>query len=209
VGSRVAQLHLPFDTPPAAAELPRLRKRARELTEQYVGRAAAIWPAAAGGVEVSFALRGQTAGDACGHTGRIRYNEDLLVRYGDRFLEEIVPHEVAHVVVARAFRGRCRPHGEEWREVMRTFGAPARSCHAFETVPARRMKRIPYRCLCPDPHLLTLRAHRRIRRGHAEYRCRLCANVLVWSESPPPKRARRPPRAAEVPEAGRQAFVER
>jgi len=143
--------------------------------------AAGRWPEVAGPVAVSFALRGRTAGDACGRTGTIRYNAELLERHGDRFLEEIVPHEVAHVVVGRLFPGRRRPHGPEWRAVMAFFGAPARSCHAFETTPARKVGRVPYRCACAQPHLLTPRAHRRIRRGHATYHCVRCRETLVWT----------------------------
>jgi SprT protein len=48
--------------------------------------------------------------------------------------------------------------------------------------PARRTRRFAYRCTCPQPHLLTKRAHLRIRRGSAEYSCRECGNVLVRVE---------------------------
>jgi SprT protein len=139
---------------------------------------------------VSFALRGRCGGDACARTGTIRYNADLLERYGASFLAEIVPHEVAHLVVARACKGRPRPHGPEWKAVMRFFGVAARTCHGFETTPARAGTRWTYRCLCPEPHRLTPRAHRRIRRGHAEYHCRICGCVLVRPDGPRP-RARR------------------
>ncbi len=171
------QLELPFGVAPATADL----AAARRATEVWLERAAARWPAAAGQVHVSFALRGRVAGDACSRTHTIRYNAELLARHGEEFLAEIVPHEVAHLVVARVFPGRRRPHGAEWKHVMAFFGAKARSCHAFETTPARRVARVPYRCSCPEPHLLTARAHRRIRRGYATYHCRRCRGTLVWT----------------------------
>ena len=174
------QLALPFREVAGDPDVDALG-RARAETARWIARAAERWPTAAGPVGVSFALRGRAAGEACGRTGTIRYNPELLARYGTDFLEEIVPHEVAHVVVARAFPGRRRPHGPEWRGVMAFFGVPARACHAFETTPARRVGRIPYRCSCPEPHLLTPRAHRRIRRGFATYHCRRCLDTLVWT----------------------------
>lgn len=174
------QLALPLDAATREGDDADALARARDETTRWLERAAERWPKAVGPVRVSLALRGRTAGDVCGRTGAIRYNGELLARFGDAFLAEIVPHEVAHVVVARAFPGRRRPHGAEWREVMDFFGVRARSCHAFETTPARRVGRVPYRCACDKPHLLTPRAHRRIRRGHATYHCRQCRQTLVW-----------------------------
>ena len=186
-----AQLALPF-TSARREPTPEAMARARRATAEWIARAAAQWPKAAGDVHVSFALRGRVAGDACVRTGTIRYNAELLARHGDEFLDEIVPHEVAHVVVARVFPGRRRPHGPEWKHVMAFFGVRARSCHGFETTPARRVGRVPYRCSCPDPHLLTPRAHRRIRRGFATYHCRRCRDTLVWTgEGAPATKPRR------------------
>lgn len=176
------QLDLPFEGPardgkPVPVDA---LEWARRETTRWLERAAERWPSALAPVSVSLALRGRTAGDVCPRTAAIRYNGELLARHGDAFLQEIVPHEVAHVVVARAFPGRRRPHGPEWREVMGFFGVRARSCHHFETTPARRVGRVPYRCACAQPHLLTVRAHRRIRRGFATYYCRECRQTLVW-----------------------------
>jgi SprT protein len=149
-----------------------------------VERARAQWPRAKlPDPQVSFDLRGLTAGEACASDWLIRYNDELLQKHGEEFLAEIVPHEVAHLVVVGRFRRRrCRPHGPEWKEVMAFFGLPPRRCHRFEATPARRVRRISYRCSCPSPHLLTKRAHLRIRRGTAEYSCRRCGDVLVRVE---------------------------
>jgi SprT protein len=193
VSERVApQLALPFapvGTVAGAAPTAELRARAERDTERWLARAAVQWPRAAGPIRVSFALRGRCGGDACGRTSTVRYNADLLAQNGDAFLAEVVPHEVAHIVVARTCPTRRRPHGAEWKTVMRFFGAPARTCHRFETMPARVEGRVTYRCLCPEPHLLTARAHRRIRRRTAEYHCRKCGFALVWLGEKPRGRA--------------------
>jgi SprT protein len=186
--SRAArQLALPFDAVAPEAREAR-RERVRALTRELVVRAREQWPKKRiPDVKVAFGLRGHAAGDACARTATTRYNDELLDRYGDEFVRTIVPHEVAHVVTWAVF-GRVKPHGPEWRDVMRFFGAPPRVTHEFETTPARVMRRFRYRCACPDPHLMTKRAHLRIRRGTAEYRCRRCGEALVWVESRQPGR---------------------
>jgi SprT protein len=182
--SAAAQLPLPFpaDGPPAR-DAASWREHALARTRELVARARERWPKARlPEPTVAFDLRGLTAGEACSESGVIRYNEGLLWRYGQAFVDEIVPHEVAHLVAPALSRRRVRPHGAEWKAVMEFFGVPARRCHRFEAEPARRVRRVAYRCACPRPHLLTPRAHRRIRRGWAEYSCRECGHTLVRTE---------------------------
>jgi SprT protein len=175
------QLALPFESIDPAARSAR-RAAVRELSEGLVRRARERWPSARiGDVRVEFGLRGRAAGDACPSTGTTRYNSELLDRYGDEFVRSIVPHEVAHIVTWAVF-GRVKPHGPEWRSVMEFFGVDPSVTHDFETTPARRVRRVPYRCSCGIPHRLTKRAHLRIRRGTVEYRCRSCGDLLVHVE---------------------------
>ena len=176
----------PRDTPPSPAEYTppvsseELRTRVREITRNLIARARARWPRARiPEPRIEFRLRGRSAGEACAESGTTNYNLTLLERNGEAFLREIVPHEVAHHVVSSRIRRRVLPHGPEWREVMALFGARAHATHEFETEPARRVRTVPYRCGCETPHLLTLRTHRRIRRGIREYICRACRQVLV------------------------------
>jgi len=175
------QLELPF----AAAARPspkELRARVIERGRDLLARARAHWPAAEiPDVQVEFRVRGRAAGEACSRTAVANYNAELLEKYADDFIAEIVPHEIAHVVAGRVFPGRIRPHGAEWRAVMALFGARASVTHCFETTPARRTGRVPYRCRCAEPHLLTERAHRRIRRGTVEYSCRICRVKLTYA----------------------------
>lgn len=182
---RSPQLTLPFPAdPPDAGDARAPRARAVERTGMLVERARGRWPAVTiPDPTVTFDLRGLAAGEACAESNVIRYNEAMLLRYGQDFLDEIVPHEVAHLVVSAVFGRQVRPHGGEWRSVMRFFGVPARRCHAFEAEPVRRGPRFAYRCECSRPHLLTRRAHLRIRRGTFDYTCRICGSHLVRIES--------------------------
>ncbi len=187
-----AQLELPFSDPSGEAvsvdpeEIAEARaawwqRRVHEVTAEWIGRARAEWPDARFRFpRIAFRLRGRAAGEACRDSWSTNYNQQLLERYGEEFLDEIVPHEVAHLVVAAIHPGRVKPHGPEWRAVMQVFGVPARVTHGFETVPARRVGRVPYRCGCDRSHLLTVTAHRKIRRGWREYTCRTCREVLQY-----------------------------
>jgi len=133
-------------------------------------------------VAVRFDLRGTNAGQMRQYPGGrlvIRYNLAIAERQPEAFLAETVPHEVAHVVAA-VCHGRVRPHGPEWRAVMRWMGfrSPER-CHRFETPAATRsQRRWAYRCECREHRLSTTR-HNRARKGLA-YVCRTCGTPLHY-----------------------------
>jgi SprT protein len=175
------QLELPFETtrPPSPQEL---RERVIEYGRELLDRARAQWPEATiPDVRVEFRLRGRSAGEACATSLLTNYNAELLEKYGEDFILEIVPHEIAHVVVSRVFPRPVKPHGREWKLVMALFEAPASATHRFESKPARTLGRHPYRCRCESLHYLTTRAHRKIRRGYVEYSCRVCRERLEFA----------------------------
>lgn len=54
------------------------------------------------------------------------------------FIDEVVPHELAHLLVWKHF-GRVAPHGKEWKWMMEAvLGVPARRTHQFELESVRR-----------------------------------------------------------------------
>ncbi|TFH88637.1 metallopeptidase [Billgrantia azerbaijanica] len=124
-------------------------------------------------------LRGQCAGQAHFGRGGLRFNPVLLAENRQAFLVEVVPHEMAHWLVHHLEDGhRMRPHGHEWRTVMRRlFGLAPRATHRFDT---GRASPAPYRyrCAC-RMHAFTARRHALASRGRA-YRCRHCAQTLVY-----------------------------
>ena len=128
--------------------------------------------------EVSFDLRGQAAGQANYPKNKIRFNRDLLEKYTDEFVSQTVPHEFAHLVAYSKFGRRIRPHGVEWKSVMVALGVKPVRTHSFEVIPARRLKRFPYKCNCFDLfHELSTIRHNRIQRGKL-YICKKCGKAL-------------------------------
>lgn len=137
--------------------------------------------------EVAFDLRGRAAGQASWRQGKpplLRFNLAIARHYTDAFITDTVAHEVAHLVTRECHPG-ARPHGREWRAVMRQFGiiSPQR-CHAYEvgTDAVHRQRRWLYECGCRIHQLSTTR-HRRTQAGQMVYRCRTCGEVLSPARS--------------------------
>lgn len=127
-------------------------------------------------------LRGRVAGQAIWHVGgrtELRFNTDIAQRHRDHFLRHTVAHEVAHLVTVACF-GRVRPHGPEWRSIMRHFGIqdPTR-CHDYTLDEAglQRQRRWDYACACMRHQLSTTR-HNRVQRNRTSYHCRRCGTPL-------------------------------
>ncbi|MES9858457.1 MAG: SprT-like domain-containing protein [Sedimenticola sp.] len=132
-------------------------------------------------LDIRFDLTGRAAGmivfPAVGNPV-IRYNRVLLSENPEPFVQQTLPHEVAHLVARTLFGSSIRPHGREWQEVMAFFGADARRCHLFDTSRSvrRHLQRFSYSCGCTTHQLTSIR-HRRVLAGQV-YRCRACGEAL-------------------------------
>lgn len=61
--------------------------------------------------------RGTAAGTAWLDSYEIRLNPVLMMENQQAFIDEVVPHELAHLLVWKHF-GRVAPHGKEWKWMM-------------------------------------------------------------------------------------------
>ncbi|MFV0575248.1 MAG: SprT family zinc-dependent metalloprotease [Vibrio sp.] len=127
--------------------------------------------------EIFYNVRGKVAGKAYLTQWQIRLNPVLLIENPQAFVEEVIPHELAHLVAYHQF-GRVKPHGKEWQYIMtNVFGVAPQTCHQFD-VTSVQGKTFPYRCQCQD-HQLTIRRHNNIIRNKTTYRCMKCGSQLV------------------------------
>lgn len=147
-----------------------------------LGKAALPYP------QLVFDLRGHNAGEFVANARRyaqpcVRINRELLQRYPRHMIEQVVPHEVAHYVVWATARRGTLPHGPEWRAVMAFFGKPADVSHRMVVKPARRVRKLPFRCACvgtsPQFSRVILKRHLRGTR----YYCRRCREQLLPTEA--------------------------
>lgn len=125
---------------------------------------------------VLYQQRGTAAGTAWLEKNEIRLNPVLLLENQQSFINEVVPHELAHILVWKHF-GRVPPHGKEWKWMMETvLGVTPRRTHQF-AVHSVRASTFPYYCSCQQ-HQLTVRRHNRVLRGETQYRCTRCRQQL-------------------------------
>jgi SprT protein len=111
---------------------------------------------------------------------RMRFNLMIARRNWDMFVDQTVPHEIAHAVALILHGRNGIGHGPAWKRIMHAFGKPAVRCHQFDMteVPVRRQRRFTYRCDCDDGILLSATRHNRMERNRETYLCRQCRQPL-------------------------------
>lgn len=133
-------------------------------------------------------MRGRAAGSARLQSWELRFNPALYQANQAAFLAEVVPHEVAHLLVYALWgegRGKNRvlPHGSQWQSVMReVFGLEPKTTHSFDLA-VLAQPTVPYRCHCQQ-HQLSIRRHNKVVRGEARYHCRRCKQPLISQPQP-------------------------
>jgi SprT protein len=124
-----------------------------------------------------FSLRGTCAGQA--NDRLLRFNLDIAVNNIEAFLDDIVPHEIAHVIQRRKYP-YSKSHSPEWKKYcILLTGRELARCHTFDCQKARIVRRKKYTCGCMGKifNLSTIKINR-INRG-AKYVCPQCRIELT------------------------------
>jgi len=130
-----------------------------------------------------FNQRGRAAGTAHLHRNLIKINPTLFINNRKEFFEQVIPHEVAHLITFQLY-GRVRPHGKEWQHVMvNVFRRPALTTHQLDITDVVG-KQFTYRCACTT-HQLTIRRHNKVLKGES-YQCRHCRTLLAFEATAQP-----------------------
>src|SRR5712671_2184617 len=122
--------------------------------------------------DIEWSLRGLTAGRAMFRGNRIRLNAIFLRDNTEDFIAQTIPHEIAHLLNNALHGFRVKPHGPEWKSIMRALGLSPIRCHDYDVTKAafRRQKRHIYFCDC-GVRSISQTIHNRVCRGWA-YQCR-------------------------------------
>lgn len=128
--------------------------------------------------EYLFNQRGKSAGTAHLQRNIIKFNPILFAQNKNEFMEQVVAHEVAHLIVYQQY-GKVRPHGKEWQHVMlNVFNCPPLTTHSLDIKDVLG-KQFSYQCLCTT-HQLSIRRHNKVLKG-AKYLCKRCKGELKKS----------------------------
>jgi len=129
-------------------------------------------------------LRGRTAGLALLKEHCIRLNNAILLRHGAEYIDQVIAHEMAHLLAYRRFGASIRPHGREWRWLMRdVFERKPEVTHAFHARLAHR-RVFWYGCDCDEAREFSLTRHRRALNG-TRYICRVCKQGMRFQGGQP------------------------
>lgn len=160
---------------------------------------------------IEYSLKGKTAGQAFYRQGKIKLNSVLLLENLDDFINNTVPHEVAHLIdfaVNKDNFGNTKrvaaqmqqllekhnyrvtrkngPHGPSWKAIMKLFGCKPARCHTYDvTSSARKTNSFVYECTCCDQRVtLGPKRHMREQSHPGSYRLSGHSGRLQFVEGP-------------------------
>lgn len=133
---------------------------------------------------ISYNLKGRTAGLAFINANKIKLNEVLLTENFDHFLDDTIPHEIAHLVVQHFYGRQKQAHGRVWKNVMfNIFNLNPKRCHSLDTSNSigRNCRKFEYKCECDTHHMISAVRHNRIAKGRQSFRCNRCKSTIKFT----------------------------
>lgn len=128
----------------------------------------------------AFDLTGSSAGqvqfNASQTKWHVRYNMYIASHNYDEFMKETVVHEIAHLVARNVYGANIKPHGVEWKTVMRKLGYEPETTHTMECASARQGSTYKYKCNCDEWDFTSIR-HNRVLDGK-KYSCPKCHGLI-------------------------------
>ncbi len=135
-------------------------------------------------IGINFDIKGsRLAGQANLTNCVVRFNPAYLNKYGEEFINDTIPHEIAHIYVWEYYGGRVKGHGKEWKQMMVSIGQPPNRCHHYEPIPGldgrRHKTKYAYTCLCcGKPAICGPKIHANIQKG-ISYFTKCCNSKLI------------------------------
>ena len=110
-------------------------------------------------------------------------NSDLFKSNFANYINNIIPHEVAHLFAEHLKKERKIKegiHGLTWKTIMKkVYGLEPKRCHDFDlSVVELPKSKFKYICACKK-HFVGKRVHDQMRKG-STYTCRQCKSTLTF-----------------------------
>ena len=81
--------------------------------------------------QVRFGITSGVGGTADSFNNIIQLNPTLLIYNPKEFFDQVVPHEVSHLLCRKKYP-KAGSHGENWKNIMRAFGLKPDVCHSMD-----------------------------------------------------------------------------
>lgn len=130
-------------------------------------------------ISVEIDLNGANAGMAITRSNgyhSIRLNQHLIISNFERFLNDVIPHEIAHIFAFLNHPNLKRHHGKEWKSVMANFGVEAITKHDMKIDHLVKTNRYKISCCCGTS---LISSHRRTKMLKGiSYKCSKCNTFI-------------------------------
>ena len=162
-----------------------------ERVEYFVNKGNEIFNTDLGMPTVLFKKRGTTAGTAWYDKMELDFNAGLLVDNFEHFMNDTIPHEVAHLIDKhvyghrRTYSGKRISHGQTWKSIMRQLGVDPERCHKMDTSKtAMPITKHIYVCEgCKQELVISQVRHNKLLRGRVKYYSHCRGTKLVFKET--------------------------
>lgn len=118
------------------------------------------------------------AGTATYARHQVKFSNDLLLRFGMDFVNEVVPHEVAHLISDKVHEMRTH-HSKLWKLVCLKLGGSGLKCHSM-AVKHNKAKTYHYDCNCQRKSVLE-EVHTAVQKGEKKMTCPFCEEEFVYT----------------------------
>lgn len=129
--------------------------------------------------DITFSMNGRltsTAGRAFLSEGRMDFSKSLYEQNVEAFLNDTVPHELAHLIAYRVYGSNG--HDTSWKKVMMALGYEPTRCHSYEVQKRSSAKKYNYVCGCSGKvHEVSAQRQAWINKGK-NYKCIACGTVI-------------------------------
>jgi len=159
-------------------------KHLEEVVNQTLIEASNIYNRIFPSIPIRNDIKGKCAGQFCVKNGfkYLRFNP-VLYKENKSTYDDTIVHEVAHYIVYEKFNGCCKPHGREWKSVMKKLGKRPDVTHKMDTANAstiRKGKTYTYECGCRTFEFSPIRHKRSTEQN--PYICGKCKQAFIFKK---------------------------